>query len=520
MVQKVAKYLTAAFLSCAASSVALGDAEFHQVIDATGIVTSIQSFTTYPDGRVSFQDSTSSYVGIPGNILAFTPANFTPPGQVSGWTTKFLTNFLDSDDSYVMRFRESLGSLNQNGVVVVNKSTGLPSTVMRDNDLVPGINVAIFPINQSSLRVSSSGLYAFSGNLDTTTGQANATNKEVVLTGNLGSLSVLYRQNDPIPSLPTGSNWGLSLGSTGPVQAIGSNGDVAILTRLQNAIGQSTQNVMALVNPNGSIRVLAISGTSAPGGGTYGNLNAASTNTSKVIFSHDHRTVFEDGGNAIFVDDYSQTVRWIGVGDTIPGHPTSSIPLVSGQDSDTFNPLVASDIAPGGRVLAAITLNTSGTSALLFGATGDIHTIAFTGDSLPGLPDGVSLLSISHRYFNQVDDDGDIVFSATLQGTGITTNNDRGWFVYQPNAGLHLLFQENGTLDVDGQTVNVGPESSLILSNFALRDDGIFSFASGGHGYTLDIHSAFAAPEPTSLALLAAGVALLSMRRRTKRQGS
>src|SRR5262249_42662367 len=162
---------------------------------------------------------------------------------------------------------------------------------------------------------------------------------------------------------------------------------------------------------------------------------------------------------------------WLATGDTIPDINRT----VSTQLATDMHPLAA---VSGGRVLQKEVLDDNTSQAMLFGAAGDIHTLAMTGTTVPGLASGVSINSFVAA---QANDAGIAEFSASLQGAGITSDNDMAWFAYVPGSGLEFLFQEGGTLTTSNAgTISVGNQSTVSMGQ--LNNSGELVFTVGGTG--------------------------------------
>jgi hypothetical protein len=90
----------------------------------------------------------------------------------------------------------------------------------------------------------------------------------------------------------------------------------------------------------------------------------------------------------------------------------------------------------------------------------NLTLVARTGDQAPGTPEGVQFSSSDFAHV--LNNLGQIAFTASLAGSGVTSNNDTGLWVYDPTKGTQLVARE-------GQTIEVAPGLSKTIASIALR---------------------------------------------------
>jgi hypothetical protein len=152
-----------------------------------------------------------------------------------------------------------------------------------------------------------------------------------------------------------------------------------------------------------------------------------------------------------------------------------------------------------------------------------VQMLARDGQAAPGTPAGVTFSGLGGSQLDQVaiNNRGQIVFSAGLVGTGVTTANGSGLFAYDPAAGIRLILRRGDPFDVGGGDLRT---ISSIGFNYGVGDDVPTGLGSDGRlAYLLTFTdgstgvSTSAIPEPGAAGVLSAfAAASLAARRRRR----
>src|SRR5262249_29528436 len=140
--------------------------------------------------------------------------------------------------------------------------------------------------------------------------------------------------------------------------------------------------VLYLANTSGTMNILAHTGDPAPGGETFGSFYLLNTVAALPRLSSDNQVAFTattSSGSGYYVGGLGGITKWISVGAPIPGRPGLYVDPNANSLPDA--------LVSGGRMLLHVSTDrTTSNNVLLFGAAGDIHTLAALGDAAPGLP--------------------------------------------------------------------------------------------------------------------------------------
>jgi hypothetical protein len=162
---------------------------------------------------------------------------------------------------------------------------------------------------------------------------------------------------------------------------------------------------------------------------------------------------------------------------------------------------------------------TSGNDGALYaGSPTAPQLVAREGDAAPGTPAGVSyeLLPFSLALSNA----GQVAYRAYLAGNGVTSENNRGLFLFDPLLGGLLVAREGQLFDVGGDDFRAIADGGITFiagrsddMRTGLSNAGTLAFGLSFTDGTSGIFTATIVPEPTALALLAfAGLMLAGCR--------
>jgi hypothetical protein len=159
---------------------------------------------------------------------------------------------------------------------------------------------------------------------------------------------------------------------------------------------------------------------------------------------------------------------------------------------------------------------------------GGLNLVARVGDLAPGTPAGVQFTDLNQLSLNAA---GQVAFTGTVGGPGITQFNDRGIWAQQPDGTLKLIVREGDVIDVDnGPTVDLRTVAVLDAQNFFFEsgnEDGrasmfndssqlVFAASFFDNSSGVFVSNLAAVPEPATLLLVtsAATVVLCGRSRR------
>ncbi len=314
-------------------------------------------------------------------------------------------------------------------------------------------------------------------------------------------------------SLQTVALVGSAAPAGGNYSALGGNpvlndaGQLAFAATLSG--GSATAGIFA--GAPGALQTIALQGATAPGSG-----GAAYSSFVNPVMNGSGRVVFAanlTGGTAAsgLYGGISGSVQAIAV----QGNPAPA----GGNYGSLLNTPVLNDL--GQIAFNANLTGGSATSGLFFGLPGALQAVALQGDPTPA---GGTYLSIGFPVLNAV---GQLAFTSSLTGAGVTTANDAALFGFSGGAVFPLL-REGDALDVDpGAPVDLRTVSSFSFPTGAggedgrpspFNDAGLFVYRVGfTDGTTAILTSAI--PEPSTLALgLLASLGLLARRPRPSRR--
>jgi hypothetical protein len=336
------------------------------------------------------------------------------------------------------------------------------------------------------------------------------------LTG--GSSSLGFFVGTPGPSGFTGQTVGLA-GTAAPA---GGNYSVFGSTPILNASGQvayfasltggsSTQGLFA--GAPGSMQAAALVGTAAPTGGNYSSLgNPAINNAGQLAYS-----ASLTGGSA---------TAGLFVGALGPSGVTMQTAALQGDAAPAGGNYIAFTVpllnASGQLAFRSTLTGGSSTAGIFAGAPGSFQTIVLGGAATPDGVGNFNSLGTSIA-FNAA---GQVAFTSSLTGTGVTTANDNG--LYAGSAGdVVKIVREGDILDVDpGIGIDLRTVSAITFTAGSggqdgkargLNDDGLLVYRLTFTDSTSGIFtSQIVVPEPAGVILAAAafcGAALLARRR-------
>lgn len=331
----------------------------------------------------------------------------------------------------------TLASLLSTFPIHATLASGGLQTIAVTGDQAPGAPAGVVFGRLGAPTLNNNGEIRFAGQLlgngvDTT----NDTGLFAVDTAD--GLSLLAREGDPAPGLPSG----VSLDVSFSVQ-LNDSGQTVFIADLSGAGVNDTNDSALFFDDGAAIEVLVREGDPAPStttGVTFDSLfSPALNNGGQFGFSAILDGVGVNAFNnfAIFIGDSSGGVSLIArKGDPAPETP-AGVNLGS-LDFPPFGPAIFSD---GGETAFVASLSGAGVDAsndaAIFsgGSSGSLSLVAREGDAAPGTAAGVSFGSLTTPRINN---NGETAFLAFLTGTGVDTTNNAAFF-NESNEALELV---------------------------------------------------------------------------------
>lgn len=346
---------------------------------------------------------------------------------------------------------------NDQGVFVGDYAS--TTLVAREDDAAPSIaNVrygATVVTNAAFQQpvISAEGVVAFRSNLRGAS--LTNTNDSALWSGLPGAIALVAREGS-VSTLP-GVNYGVFGG-----HAINESGRSVVRAALPLATTNNDEAFFTL-GPGGNSTVTR-EGNVAPGAGTAqfsaGLLisrmgEPALNNTGRVAF----RSALTAGG----VGTANDSGVWAGTPPTgsflqLVVRENTVAPSLGGVVKyDSFDDPLASDVVmnASGSLAMVVKLRDGGTTvandtAIYTGPT--LNTlVAREGAAVPGIA------GVNFGLFNDgapiapcINDDGSVLFKASLAGVGVSSSNDSALFGFVPNVGFFTLIREGEQIDVNG----------------------------------------------------------------------
>ncbi len=335
------------------------------------------------------------------------------------------------------------------------------------------------------------------------------TNDEIVVDRDGDISTVLLREGDAAPGLPSGVLFGCPSCVAGPSitePRLNDLDQAIILTRLTGP-GVTTRNDQALyVFEDGDASVIARTTGEDASEDRVRLLREPETNERGEVAYRAFFGPLASPRQTLFVGPSSAPVPVLAEGDDAPGLPGFTIDeLIFDSSSDFVLPIARPILSATGDVLVAADLAGPGITpfslnkrALFAGDPADLQLIVRAGSDAPGVP-GATFTSVGNFATNVR---GDVVFLALLEESGTPIGSVWSWTASE---GLRLLGRDGGELPGRGTSFTVervffrggaGQQSGF---GSQLSDDGTVLFDAnfiGGDGgiYKAQIGSAGACP--------------------------
>jgi hypothetical protein len=335
-----------------------------------------------------------------------------------------------------------------------------------------GINAAISPVLNSSQIAFTSTL---SGNGTATAG---------IFVGTTGALQTAALLGQPAP----GTSYNYATALTQPV--VNASGQVSFISLVNGGYG-------LFAGAPGSVQLVALQGTAAPGGaGTYGTISTSPSINNNGQVAYYAALTGGSGNYGVFAGAPGSVQPVALVGGVAPG-----------TGGETYGGVTNVTINGAGQVAFTASSLTGGsaTSGLFLGAPGSVQAVALTGGTAP---DGETYTSFGSTLLS--NDIGDVAFLVNVSGGGTEE------LVAGTPGSLTELVKEGDI--VDGMTVN---GFGLLTGSGGQDGKGIdfndtdevayrLTFTNGSSGVFESM-----VPEPASLGLFAlSAIPLLRRRRR------
>lgn len=399
--------------------------------------------------------------------------------------------------SGVLMLSSSLGSTSNSGSASNGNNTafwtGAPTTAGMNlvaqgggvsPSVAPGTSNSVFStslaLNLGLAKVNSAGQSYFGSNLVAGAGgdaglitgtwsTANLTNDSGVWMAKpgAGNMVAIARESQSITSLPQVGGVNPILGdiaTTVQNPHLNSSGQMIFSQNLRsgfagvnNTAGTANDGVLWAAS-DGTLTPIARKNDPIPGiaGKTYNNTGSLGFATNSQAFNNDGRLVF----NALYTGGGDALMTWKDGENGSVAHPLlkqgDAAPGISGNTFSSFNGSNPNTRLNNNNYVAFAATATDGSASTsgiwggALGAGGDFSSapalLVSQGMLAPGMGDGVTFAS---GFFGVIMNNlNQIVFQASLAGTGVTTSNDSVLCAYDPNSGLSILVREgvdNGT---------------------------------------------------------------------------
>lgn len=310
-------------------------------------------------------------------------------------------------------------------------TVSITTVALTGNDAPGGGGVVFDFVSTTGPRINANGEVFFDANLSGP--GITGANDNVLISGAAGGLIIAAREGDPAPG-------GGVLGFPGLGLNINNNGQIAI-----EGSPFGGANGGAFAGTPGALFQAAQNGAVAPGtgGATFTTIDAVSVNDAGIV---GFAAVLSDGREGIFVVDGSVITPVALTGDAVSGVPGATI-----SNIDLFE---VSPVSNGGAIAfeADITggaVTSADNTVLLTAGIGGLAIAAREGDIAPGTGGAIFDSDFEDPDFT---DTGELSFLAELETgvAGVTSNSDEVFFISGPG-GLTLAAQESdivpGTAD-------------------------------------------------------------------------
>ncbi len=369
---------------------------------------------------------------------------------------------------------------------------------------------------------------------------AGIANNSGLYIGQPGAMSLALRQNDTVASIDAGGAARLGAFNTNN-HALNHAGRYVVQNTLQGTVntgtGAGSNNVAIVSNRNGFVEKLARVGDAAPDSSgnpsadlyrSFSNVGLGFNNAGRVVIQGTLRDAAgaQTSTGSIFTDAGTGVMRQVArastalpsfIGET-PGEfagvtwgTPSNAPSINASDTVVFTSALTGAPAGFGNLLLTMQ-NVAGTD--------QYRRIARSGDVVAP---GAALNSFNSVGATAINVLGQLVFQATLTGSGVTASSDSAIFGWDPTAGLIMVAREGDLLPNP-----LGPGTKTIASFGSMspvgsggEDGRVSNLASNGKlAFTVVFTDGTEAvcsamiPAPGSLALLGLAGVVASRRRR------
>ncbi|MEA3188359.1 MAG: hypothetical protein QOD99_2189, partial [Chthoniobacter sp.] len=380
-----------------------------------------------PTGQVVFQadltgtgittgsNSVGNWMGSSGSLSLIARTTDPAPGMVPGATYSSISP-AELNSTGQVSFK---GTVTGTGITFANNSAiwfGTPGnlvTAARDGDQAPGVNAGVKYSSFNTVSLNKSGQIAFQAQL--TGSGVNGVNNIGLWSGAPGNIGLIARIGDQAPGMPSGIKYALfgTTNASPPINELGQSVFIGSITG--TGVTASNNNALWFGTP-GNVTLLARTGDQPPG----------------------------TAAGAKFQD--------------------FSIPTLNSAGQSAFV-----------GFLTGSGVNSTNSSGIWTGTSGNLQLLARAGDNAPGTASGVNFnIFQGDSTTPQINASGQNAFSAYLSGTGVSEPNDTGIWLGKPGNVKLVAREGDAALGTNNSNLVFGDMQTT--GPLALNDRGNIAF--------------------------------------------
>jgi len=395
---------------------------------------------------------------------------------------------------------------------VWSEGSGSLSLVALAGDQAPGASLGV-TFNSFSMPVlNSAGAIAFAAEL-------NDVDRRGIWLQNSGSLSLVAREGSQAPGVEAGLNFGF--GSFSDL-SLDSAGRTLFRSRLlEVGVGFGGEGVwLGNLGSLGLVARRDDPASDLPPGTTFGAFHTVRSNQAGqlvLVGGLAGSNVDSSNNFGLWSGDSNSLRLVIRKGDPAPGLPdgVDFRPMTLGVEGEVLGPVISSDgkIAFAGN-LVGNGVDPTNDRAIWAEDSGSLRLVARTGNLAPDVPDGVSFDALLGVI--ALNSAGQAAFRGVLTGDGIDSTNDQGIWAEDRLGRIRLIVREGDALELDpGDSRTISSFQSVGFDNLGqLAFSALFDDGSSG----IFVSNLATIPEPSTLAAIGMALGVTALRRRRHRQ--